>query len=189
MKRKLIFFSGKLKIKKIFFFLQQNQITMISLAKYFSSVIEQGKRILKVTQFGTKTAKECAPFGFDSQPPQGMTAIYAETSNADESVIIGYINKNQLVGVGESRMYSVDGSGAVVAYVLCDSAGRISLNGNAYSSVRFENLQNALNSQNTLINAELSKIATSIGLLGGSYIVAPVTIDISSSQSSDVKLK
>jgi len=162
---------------------------MISLGKYFSSVIEQGKRILKVSQFGTKTAKESYPFGFDSQPLQGMTAIYAETSNADESVIIGYINKNQLVGPGESRMFSVDDSGAVVAYVRCDSAGRISLSGNAFSSVRFENLQSALNSQNNLINAELSKIAVSIGALGGSYIVAPVTIDISSSQSSDVKLK
>ncbi len=163
---------------------------MISLAKYFSSAIEQGKRILKVTQFGTKTAKECYPFGFDSQPLEGMTAIYSETSNADESVIIGYISKNQLAGKGESRMYSVDASGVPVAYILCDASGRISLNGNAYSSVRFENLVTGLNNQNNLINAEFAKIATAINALApGSYIPALVNTNISTAKSETVKLK
>lgn len=162
---------------------------MISLSKYFSAVIEGGKRILKVTQYGTKTAKEAYPFGFDSQPPEGMTAIYAETANADESVIIGYINKNQLVGVGESRMYSVGSDGVAKGYVLCDATGVVSLNGNSFSTVRFENLQSSLNAQNSLINTELSKISTAIELLGGVYIVAPVTLDLSTSKSDTVKLK
>lgn len=163
---------------------------MISLAKYFSSAIEQGKRILKVTQFGTKTAKECSPFGFDSQPPEGWTAIYAETSNADESVVVGYINKHQFMGAGATRMYSIGTDGAVKAYVVCDAVGRINLNGNEFSSVRFENLVTGLNSQNTLINAELSKIALVLNsLVPGSYTVAPVSTNITTAKSETVKLK
>lgn len=163
---------------------------MISLAKYFSSAIEQGKRILKVTQFGTKTAKEAYPFGFDSQPPEGMTAIYSETSNADEAVIVGYINKHQLVGVGESRMYSLGSDGEVKAYVVCTSLGSIELNGNEFSAVRYENLVTGLNAQNTLINAELAKIATAINALApGAYIVAPVSTNITTAKSETVKIK
>lgn len=164
---------------------------MIALAKFFSSVIENGKRIIKSKGIGgsVMTTKESYPFGFDSQPPEGWTAIYSETTNSDEAVIIGYINKNQLVGQGESRMYSVNAQGEVQATIVCDASGRISLNGNGYSSVRFENLQNSLNSQNSLINIELGKISTAIGLIGGSYTVAPVTIDINSSKSERIKIE
>ena len=163
---------------------------MISLAKYFSATIEAGKRILKVTQFGTKTAKECRPFGFDSQPPEGWTAIYSETTNKDESVIIGYINKNQLVGAGESRQYSVDALGAVKAYVVCDASGRITLNGNEFSAVRYENLVTGLNANDTLINAEFAKIATAINaLVPGSYVVTPVSTNITTAKSETIKIK
>lgn len=165
---------------------------MIALAKYFSAVIESGKRIIKSKGIGgsVMTTKEVGPFGFDSQPPEGWTALYCKTSNADEDCILGYINKNQLAEMGESRMYSVNAQGEVQATIVCDASGRISLNGNAYSSVRFENLQTALNSQNTLINAELTKIATAInGIAPGAYIVAPVSIDITTAKSENVKIQ
>lgn len=163
---------------------------MISLAKYFSATIESGKRILKVTQFGTKTAKECGPFGFDSQPPKGWTAIYAETTNKDESVIVGYINKNQLSGAGESRMYSVGVGSEVKAYVVCDASGRITLNGNEFSAVRYENLETGINAQNALINAEFAKIATAINVLApGAYVPAPVSTNITTAKSETIKIK
>lgn len=166
---------------------------MIALAKYFSSVIENGKRIIKSKGIGgsVMTTKEVAPFGFDSQPLEGMTAIYSDTTNADESVIIGYINKNQLAGIGESRMYSVGGPlGEVQATILCDASGRISLNGNAYNSVRYEPLESGLNGQNVLINAELSKIAIALNSLApGSYVVNPVSINITAAKSETIKIK
>ena len=87
---------------------------MLTFSKLKSSSIEQGKRILKVFQFGAKTAKESSPFGFDSSAPENWTAIFGETSNKGESVIIGYINKNQLAEVGSSRIYAVGSSGEVV---------------------------------------------------------------------------
>lgn len=165
---------------------------MIALAKYFSSIIENGKRIIKSKGIGgsVMTTKEVGPFGFDAQPPEGMTAIYADTTNADESVIIGYINKNQVAGIGESRMYSVDAQGEVMATIKCDALGRISLNGNAYNSVRYEPLESGLNAQNLLINAELSKIAIALNSLApGSYTVAPVSTNITAAKSESIKIK
>jgi len=162
---------------------------MLTFAKVKSSSIEQGKRILKVFQFGAKTAKEVGPFGFDSSAPENWTAIYGETSNKAESVIIGYINKNQLAEVGGSRMYALDSSGEVVGYVYARASGVLELNGSTYSGVRFQNLVQAINAQNVLINAELAKVAVSIAALGGSYAPGTISTNLTSSESPTVKLK
>lgn len=162
---------------------------MLTFSKLKSSSIEQGKRILKVLQFGAKTAKEVGPFGFDSSAPENWTAIYGETSNKGESVIIGYINKNQLAEAGGSRMYALDSSGEVVGYVYARASGVLELNGNEFSGVRFQNLVQAINAQNSLINAELAKIALAIGALGGAYSPGTISTNMTSVESATVKLK
>jgi hypothetical protein len=48
---------------------------MITFSKYFESTIEQGKRILKVLQFATKTPNESMPFGYEAQPIKEMTSV------------------------------------------------------------------------------------------------------------------
>lgn len=163
---------------------------MITFSKYSSALITSAKRILKIKQFGVKTAKECGPFGFDSVPFEGMTAIYAETSNKDEAVVIGYINIGQFVGAGESRMYSVDSSGQLLGYVYNRNDGKLGLNGFDYSAVRFLPLDQAIQAQNILINAELAKIATAINAIApGSYTVALVSTNLTQAESPTVKLK
>jgi hypothetical protein len=162
---------------------------MITYSKLKSSTIENGKRILKVLQFGTKTAKECAPFGFDSAAPENMTAIFSETSNAGESVIIGYINKNQLAEPGESRMYSVDSTGAVKAYIFAKKTGEVEINGNENFAVRFDPLNDALIEQQTKINTELINIAAAISALGGTYINISINTNFETAKSETVKLK
>ena len=96
---------------------------MITYAKIKSATIELGKRILKIEEFGAKTASESMPFGMDSNPIADMIAIHSTTSNNAESVIIGYINKNQIAGVGESRLYSLDANGVLKAFVYCKNDG------------------------------------------------------------------
>ena len=157
--------------------------------KYKSFEIQQGKRILKVEQFGIKTASESLPFGIDSCAIENMTAIYVNTSNDAESVIVGYINKNQVAQAGETRLFSVDGSGSVVGYVFLKNDGTLELNGNTYTSTRFEPLKTCLNAQDNLINIELGKIATAISGLGGVYVPGTVTTNIDNAKSEDVKLK
>lgn len=161
----------------------------ISLSKLKSSTIEQGKRILKVLQFGAKTAKESYPFGFDSVPPADWTAIYAETTNKDESVIIGYINRNQLASIGEARVYALGSNKEVTAFVWARSGGDLYLNGSTFSAVRFSPLDSALQTQKTAVNAELIKIQAAISALGGSYVISPINVNINPSESPTVKLK
>jgi len=163
---------------------------MITFSKYFESTIQQGKRILKVLQFGAKTANESMPFGIDSQPIKGMTAIYADTSNNSESVIIGYINTNQLSNAGEIRFYSVDENNVLKSFLWLKNDGTLELNGNTYTAVRFEPLQSGINAKDNLINIELGKIAAVLNSLApGSYTVTPISTNITNAKSEDVKIK
>lgn len=162
---------------------------MVTFGKIDSSFIKNLKRILKFTQFGAKTSFECAPFGVDANPIKGMTAIHSTTSNNSEDVIIGYLNVGQLAEPGEVRLFSVDESGQLKSFIWLKNDGKIQLNGDAFSSVRFENLQTALNTYATAVNAETAKIQTAITALGGTYARTEVSIDISNSQSQDVLLK
>ena len=164
---------------------------MVTYGKYKSSILENGKRILKFLGIGgsASTASESMPFGIDSNPIADMIAIHSTTSNNAESVIIGYINKNQIAEAGESRLYSLDANGVLKAFVYCKNDGILLLNGDGYSGVRYEPLNTGLGNQNTLINAELIKIQTAITSLGGAYARAGVTFDITTSKSDMVKIK
>jgi len=162
----------------------------ITLSKTKGSILDSiGRRIYKIFEIGAKTAKECAPFGIDSSVPDEFTAIFAKTSNIGESVVIGYIQRNQLAAVGETRMFSLDPDGNLSAFVWAKNDGSLQLNGDAFTAVRFAALQTALNAEVQLINVELGKIAAGIATAGGSYVVTPITLDISAAESPDVKLK
>lgn len=162
---------------------------MITFSKFKSAVIEGGKRILKVSQYGAKTAKESYPFGFDSCPLENYTAVYSETSNSGEAVIIGYINTNQICEPGESRIFSENSVGDLVGSIWLRKNGDLQLNGDQFTSVRFGPLLNAVDLQNVAINAELVKIQSAISLLGGSYIPGQINFDPANVESSTVKLK
>lgn len=160
----------------------------ISFSKFKEFFIENGKRILKVEQFGIKTADEVAPFGIDANPLKDMVAIYSDTTNASESVILGYIDKNKLADSGEIRLYSLDSNKALKSFIWLKNDNTIEFNGNTYSMVRFEPLESGINAKDNLINIELGKIATAISSLGGVYTVAPVSTNIANAKNEDVKL-
>ena len=163
---------------------------MIAFAKVDSTSINNlGKRIIKFFEFGAKTASESLPFGLDTNPIKGMTAIHAKSTNDAESVIIGYVDTDKLAESGESRFFAKDSSGQVVSFVWLKANGNIELNGNDYSAVRFENLKTGLTNSDTALNIELGKIATAIGSLGGTYTVAPINTNIDTSKSETIKLK
>lgn len=163
---------------------------MISFAKIKSSSIEVGKRILKsVTMSGAATSKESYPFGFDSSPHPDLTAIYAETSNMQEAVIIGYINKNQIAEPGESRMYALSAHGEFLGFVYCRKDGTTSINGDAFSAVRFQELKTQIDLLQSQINSQLPLIASGIATGGGVYTPTNVSIDLTNVESPTVKIK
>lgn len=160
---------------------------MITYSSFKSFVLTNGRRVLKVVQFGAKTADECAPFGDDGCPLPNMTAIYAETSEVGEQVIIGYINTKQLAAIGEKRIYSLTADGTLSFYAWLRNNGTMELGGTADNIVRYTPLAEGLEAQNEKLNAELVKIAAAIGALGGSYAIAPVTVDVTGSKVDEIK--
>ena len=160
---------------------------MITLSKVRDFVIENGKRILKVQEYGVKTAKVAANYGDDSQPLKNMTAIYSPTAVNSEPVIIGYINTNQVAEEGEKRIFSQSLDGSLSFAIHLKTDGTCEIGGAVDNAVRFNALASSLTASDTALNAELAKIATAIGSLGGVYTVAPVTTDISTSKIDEIK--
>jgi hypothetical protein len=167
---------------------------MITWSKVYNTILDTvGRRVVRVYEIGPKTADQVSPFGDDSNPIQGMDAIYAESSNDGDPVILGYINTKQMAATGEKRLYSIKPKttdtpyGTISFYVWFRNNGTLELNGDSDNLIRYAALNTALQSEVQRINTELQKISTAIGSLGGAYIVEPVSIDITSSKINEIK--
>jgi hypothetical protein len=118
---------------------------MASLVKIISSEINSAKeRIVKFLRLGDtdiQTSDEVGPYGIDSSPIEGMIAVYSKTTINGETVIVGYINKNQLADVGELRLYSTDKNGTQQFYTWLKNDGTYEIGGNAKHMARFEELK------------------------------------------------
>ena len=160
---------------------------MITLSKVRDFIIENGKRILKVQEYGAKTAKVAANYGDDSQPLKNMTAIYSPTAVNSEPVIIGYINTNQIAQEGEKRIFSQSMNGSISFAIHLKTDGTCEIGGDVDNAVRFSTLEGSLDASNIELNKELVKIQASILALSGSYAYVPVNTDISSSKIEQIK--
>jgi hypothetical protein len=131
------------------------------LSKVISSEIANlGRRIVKLLVNGrsdVRTARQAGPYGIDSNPVKGMTAIYSATGVAGKAVVIGYLNVNQLAGLGELRAYSTDAGGELKTYLWLKNDGTMELGGNAKNLARFQELEDGFNQlrsdHNDLVNA------------------------------------
>lgn len=163
---------------------------MITLAKVRETFVEKGKLIIKsLTLKGAATAKQVTPFGIDSNPLGNWTAIYADTTNAGEAVILGYINRDCITEQGEIRIYSIGDDQTVKAYVYARKDGVLELNGSDFSAVRYQNLKTQIELLQSQINSQWPLIASGIATGGGAYTPTNVGIDLTSSESTTVKLK
>ncbi|HET8827765.1 MAG TPA: hypothetical protein VFM79_00415 [Pelobium sp.] len=160
---------------------------MISTAKVKQWSIENGKRILKLLQFGAKTAKVAAPFGDDSNPVKDMTAIFAETSEKGEAVVIGYINTDMVAKVGEKRIFSLKENGTPSTFIWLKNDATMEIGGSADHAVRFTPLSAGITAKDTQINANLALIAAAITTLGGSYTPTPVSTNIEGAKIQEIK--
>lgn len=113
------------------------------------------RRVVKVLRMGKgdiQTSDQVAPHGIDSYPVKDMTAIYAQTEQKGETVIIGYLNKNMLAAIGETRMYSTDADGGLKTFVWLKNDGTIELGGSAKNLVRFQELKTGFDQLKTDLN-------------------------------------
>jgi len=157
---------------------------MINFVKVISSEFNTAKnRVVKFFRYGksdVQTAFEVGPFGFDSSVPKDYIAVYAATGSNGETVIIGYLNKNQLANVGESRMYSTDAAGALKFYLLMKADGTAELGGNTKHLTRFEELEAGFNQLKTEFNAHVHGGA-------GTPPTIPSTASIAAAKINEIK--
>jgi len=171
---------------------------MVKITKIISSAIESGRRILKILRLGKEdiqTSFESMPYGVDSVPVKDLIAIQMETSERGKTVVVGYINKNQIADVGELRIYATNAQGVEQGFIHLKNSGvltangsTIELNGNIDNVVKFIPLDAGLQAQTTAINAEFVKIQTAITALGGAYVPTPVVVNIVGSKVATVKV-
>lgn len=90
---------------------------MIAIVTLISSMIKSNRRVPKVRVLGMDDVREpleIAPAGIDSAGTKGMRALYLDTVDRANPVIIGYLNEHQLALEGEWRAYATDADGNVV---------------------------------------------------------------------------
>ena len=161
---------------------------MLKLAKFLSAVLgKQDKRDVKVNVMGkndTRTAFQASPFGIDSNPASedDLVAVYADTTEDGQSVLLGYLLKGLAAEKGEVRLYSTDEDGAEQpkAYIHLKNDETLEIGGNSDNMVRFSALQTAFNQLKTEFNAHVHSS-------NGTPPVTPSTADISGAKIDEIK--
>lgn len=152
------------------------------------NLIKAGRRALKVLEYGAKTADVVGPFGDDSAPLKDMIAIYSQTGENGDNVIIGYLNSNQISQPGEKRIFSLKPDGSLSFALHLKTDGTCEIGGSTDNAVRYTPLNDALQLLQTAINTEHTKIATAINALApGSYVPEPITVDINQAKIQEIK--
>jgi len=118
---------------------------MITFSTIKEAILEKAQRILKVNQFGVKTADQVSSFGDDSSPINDTLAVYASTSENSDNIIIGYINKNQKSTPGEKRIFSLNQNGELSFSIHLRTDGTCEIGAADDNAVRYSKLESAFN--------------------------------------------
>ena len=164
---------------------------MITFSKVKENIIDSF-RSMKVFQFGAKTADVASSFGDDSAPLKNMTAIFADTSNIGEPVIIGYLNKNQIATEGEKRIFSVDPATGNLSFAIhLRTDGTCEIGGNIDFMVRYSALETAFNQLKNDFNTHNHTTTATVGDSAIPGVITPPTTtsnaDISGAKIEEIK--
>lgn len=148
------------------------------LANVLDSVIRGTRRIVQVSLF--KKAREipqALPYGVDSAPVREMVAVYANTADMGNSVIVGYVYRDAVAEVGSIRLYSENG------YVHLRANGNLELLGTADNAMRFTAFNTTIQNYLIALNAA---ITTGVASAGGGY-TAPPAPNFTSAKINEIK--
>ena len=122
------------------------------------------------------------PSGDDAPPlPDDATALL-EVDGSGNWISVAVLNKSQGAEPGERILFSRDSSGATKATIKLLKDGTIEINGNSDYAVSWTDLNMALQTLVTAINAALAV------KLDGGGTAGTLTLDISSARVTGVKL-
>lgn len=122
------------------------------------------------------------PAGDDSPPLPDDRCLMIKIDGSGNYIISGVICKSQGADPGERILYSRDSSGNIQATIKLLGDGVIEINGSADYAVSWTDLNTALQSLITAINAAFAT------KLNGSGSPGTLTLDISSAKVEEVKL-
>ncbi len=148
------------------------------ISKVVEVITENSIRFIKILRFGkydVVNTKMVSSFGNDFNVPKDYKVLYTKTSNSNEPICIGFINKVILddLNAGENQYFSTNEAGdTIAAFVKLLNTGVIELNGNtdnligyAKSKIGFDTAIEDLNKT----NAELNKLITALN----SWVTVP----------------
>lgn len=130
---------------------------MLSLTRVKQAATEFIK-VLRLGKNDVQTSLYVFPFGFSGKAVNETLAVHAKTMQKGDSVVVGYVlEKDETTNVGESRLYSTDSDGNVVAEIICRNDGTAEILGNDDNMVRFSELKTAYdqlkNDHDSLVSA------------------------------------
>lgn len=165
----------------------------MNLVKTISTEIDNlGRRVIKFLRFGksdVQTSFNIAPFGIDSNVPKDTIAVYAKTGEDGKTVILGYINKEQLADVGETRLFSLDELNDLATFVHLTKDGEIHIGGTDKNMVRYQELETAFDELKQKFNDHIVNwnAFASVYVPGSPTIQGlPPTATTSSSSTADI---
>ena len=155
---------------------------MISISRIKKATAE----FIKIIRFGNNdilTANPVNNANVDSTPIDTGVAIFAETSNNSEPIILGYINENNTADKGEITIYSQNSSGARMIELKIKNNGTIELGGNVDNIMKYGIFNSIIQ---TFINQINTQLVTACALIP--YTWVPVTADFSTAKVNNVKV-
>lgn len=145
-----------------------------------------------------ETAEIYSSYGIVSRPGAGTKGLRIRFGKID--IIIGVYNYGITPpeNPGDTKIFSTDADGAEKATTKLLADGTMEINGSDDFAVAYTDLSSGLSSQDTDINAELSKLTTTLSAIVTAFAALGVTIpaytqgtistDISDSKVDTVKL-
>jgi hypothetical protein len=143
-----------------------------------------------------QTSFQASPYGVDSNPIKDMIAVYTATQEKGKTVIVGYINTNQIADVGENRIFSTDSEGNVVMFLHLKNDGTAEFGGDDDFMVRFNELQTGfdelVNDHNDLVQAFNTHVHPGVTSGGASTLITiepevPSSADITPAKIEEIK--
>jgi hypothetical protein len=170
----------------------------MNLTKVISSSTDSYlRRVIKFLRLGksdVQTSVQAGPYGVDAVPVQDMIAVFAPTGEKGKTVILGYLNKNSLAGIGEHRIFSTDENGEQQTYIWLKNDGSIEVGGNADNAVRYSALETAFQELQDAFNQHVQNYNLHIHTLGASPTTGPSigsgfsTGDITAAKIDEIKV-
>lgn len=165
---------------------------MLNFVKVISSEKDSlARRVVKFLRFGNsdvQTSVEAAPHGIDSVPIKDLVAVYGKTASSGKTVVIGYLNKDRLAEIGETRFYSTNEQGQLQTYVWLKNDATIEIGGDTDNMVRFSELKTAFDQLKSDFNSFVSttfNVHTHVSASPGSPTATPVPTGTTSTANID----